>query len=154
MTRTSREVIQVFCASPAMCVHCPCQHVNCCSFPVGGLSNELLLHVIRLIGICSCCYPPLIIHAQICKETGLSVSSSNAGGVGEPAPGGGKMTPWVPVCFRAFRPPLPGRLAKKQKRCHCHCVLTIGQQSCLGFLSGIIRQNWNDTEKISMAPAQ
>ena len=23
-----------------------------------------------------------------------------------------------------------------------------------GFLSGIIRQNWNDTEKISMAPAQ
>ena len=24
----------------------------------------------------------------------------------------------------------------------------------LGFLSGIIRQNWNDTEKISMAPAQ
>ena len=24
----------------------------------------------------------------------------------------------------------------------------------VGFLSGIIRQNWNDTEKISMAPAQ
>ena len=24
----------------------------------------------------------------------------------------------------------------------------------IGFLSGIIRQNWNDTEKISMAPAQ
>ena len=23
-----------------------------------------------------------------------------------------------------------------------------------GFLSGIIRQNWNDTEKTSMAPAQ
>ena len=23
-----------------------------------------------------------------------------------------------------------------------------------GFLSGIIRQNWNDAEKISMAPAQ
>ena len=23
-----------------------------------------------------------------------------------------------------------------------------------GFPSGIIRQNWNDTEKISMAPAQ
>ena len=23
-----------------------------------------------------------------------------------------------------------------------------------GFLSGITRQNWNDTEKISMAPAQ
>ena len=111
MTRTSREVIQVFCASPAMCVHCPCQHVNCCYFPVGGLSNELLLFIIQLLGICSCCYPPLIIHAQICKETCLSVSSSNAGGVGEPAPGGGKMTPWVPVCFRAFRPPLPGRLA-------------------------------------------
>ena len=49
-----------------------------------------------------------------CKKTGLSVSSSNAGGVGEPAPGGGKMTPWVPVCFRAFRPPLPGRLANNK----------------------------------------
>ena len=115
MTRTSRAVIQVVCAFPAMCEHCSCQHVKCCSFLIGGLSNVLLLFVIRLIEICTCCYPPLIIHAQICEDTCLSVSSSNAGGVGEPAPGGEKMTPWVPVCFRAFRPPLPGRLAKKTK---------------------------------------
>ena len=81
MTRTSREVIQVFCAFPAMCEHCSCQHVKCCSFLIGGLSNVLLLFVIRLIEICTCCYPPLIIHVQPCTETGLSVSSSGAGGV-------------------------------------------------------------------------
>ena len=40
----------------------------------------LLLFVIRLIEICTCCYPPLIIHVQPCTETGLSVSSSGAGG--------------------------------------------------------------------------
>ena len=38
--------------------------------------------------------------------------------------------------------------------CHSHCVLTVDQHYVIGFLSGIIRQNWNDTEKISMAPAQ
>ena len=36
------------------------------------------------------------------------------------------------------------------------CLLMIGSvnKMAFGFLSGIIRQNWNDTENISMAPAQ
>ena len=93
------------------------------------------------------------------RSFGVSV---RIGGVGVAATGGGaKMTPWQPArsdadFFTTSR--RPGKSATCQtglvdqtimhKVCH-NCSLNTD-----GFLSGIIRQNWNDTEKISMAPAQ
>ena len=154
MTRTSREVIQVFCAFPAMSVHCPCQHVKCPSFLIGGLSNVLLLFVIRLIGICTCCYPPLIIHAQLLqgnRSFGVVVRSWWGGRAGT---GRGENEPLGACLLSRVLFAAAWGDCQQKVLCHSHCVLTVDQLSDLGFLSGIIRQNWNDTEKISMAPAQ
>ena len=45
-------------------------------------------------------------------------------------------------------------VGKRADPAMCVKILESWTLSHFGFLSGIIRQNWNDTEKISMAPAQ
>ena len=127
MTRTSREVIQVFlCCFAFLCLF---------SSPVtfGGKGTVLLL---------SSCLTWNYLHipqSSIAADTpyvdrqpvhGVRAQGASfwIGGVGEQEQGGGRkvkveMLDALPFWF-------------------------------VGFLSGIIRQNWNDTEKISMAPAQ
>ena len=70
------------------------------------------------------------------------------------------MTPWQPDrtdedFFRTSRRPSKSATCEKDLGAGFETqVLSLLMQTLAGFLSGIIRQNWNDTEKISMAPAQ
>ena len=162
MTRTSREVIQVFfvkliwlraCLLTVSVVVCPMLEAWAMCYFINNLltssAHAATLHYT---------FP-------VCTRTSRNSAfcvAAGFGGVGVPAPGGRKTTP--ACCFRCF-----ARFWYDQQEAEHSCYLSVGAgmlcrcsvlKSTLctshnpGFLSGIIRQNWNDTEKISMAPAQ
>ena len=145
MTRTSREVIQVFCTQGL--ATCLCGRAPCASLPV---------RVPRWLSVCVCPSwpfgkPPHPHDLGTCYLVACSVVARYCSGrCAHSYLGSGLLG----VCSRSA-----GRGCGSNAGVAGGWITQTPSSgdalfTNLGFLSGIIRQNWNDTEKISMAPAQ
>ena len=163
MTRTSREVIQVFfvkliwlraCLLTVSVVVCPMLEAWAMCYFINNLLTSSA-HAATLHYKFPACARRSRKQCFLCRRR---VWWGGRAGTG----GGRKTTP--ACCFRCF-----ARFWYDQQEAEHSCYLSAGagmlcrcfvlnSTFCTshyhGFLSGIIRQNWNDTEKISMAPAQ
>ena len=162
MTRTSREVIQVFfvkliwlraCLLTVSVVVCPMLEAWTMCYFINNLLTSSA-HAATLHYKFPACARRSRKQCFLCRRRVWWGGRAGTGGGEKPLP------PAAFVALRVFgltsKRPSTAATCQLEQAC---CAEDLCQRahfpiSYPGFLSGIIRQNWNDTEKISMATAQ